>query len=223
MTTPIVVCTVGSPSLAVLEASVATYAKDHPLIVRRYENSNFGDSYNRALTEVFEEYDEVIVSNDDVVLHPTTIPTLLADVEKLKQGGVPQIGFVATMADNVRPGQNIRYQFYQQDEIVYGKWKSEQLIKKVPVIAPIFAWMSKEAFQAAQFPPINWYSDDVICEDLTKLGYSHFISSAYIHHVGSSTIGINYDKLRDEALPWIKANRPEFLEELNKRLYFPPK
>lgn len=216
---PIVVCTVGSSSLNVLKESVKTYAPENPLIIHKVKNSTFGESYNKALEEAFEKYDEVIVSNDDIVLTPTTIQTLLNDVKKLKDGGVDKIGFVATLADTVRPSQNIRYKFANDDEIVYGKWKSEKNIKLVPVIAPIFAWFSKEAFSAAKFPPINWYSDDIICDDLTKLGFKNFVSTAYVHHVGSSTIGTDYDKLREEALPWIRANRPDLLEELDNRRF----
>ena len=216
---PIVVCTVGSPCLEVMKASIQTYAPDHPLIVHKGAETNFGDAYNAALTKAFEEYDEVIVANDDVVLNPETIPKLLADVEKLKTV-VDKIGFVATLADNVRYCQNIRVKFEDKDQIAYGRWLSEDLIKKVPVIAPIFAWFNKEAFQAAQFPSINWYSDDIICDDLEKLGFGHFISTAYIHHVGSSTVGRDYDKNSQEALVWIKEHRPDFEQEVYNRKYY---
>ena len=216
---PVVVCTVGSPSINVLKSSLQTYAPDYELLIHNVSNSNFGESYNKALAEAFEKYDEVIISNDDIVITPTTIPTLLSDVKKLKDGGVEKIGFVAALADTVRPSQNVRYKFASDDEIVYGKWKSEQMIKLVPVIAPIFAWLPKEAFQVAQFPPINWYSDDVICDDLTKLGFKNFVSTSYVHHVGSSTIGTDYEKLRKEALPWIEKNRPDLLQELDNRRY----
>lgn len=217
---PIVVCTVGSPCLEVMKASIQTYAPDHPLIVHQGKETNFGDAYNAALTKAFKKYDEVIVANDDVVLNPETISKLLTDVEKLKTV-VNKIGFVATLADNVRYCQNIRVKFDEdKDEIVYGKWLSEDLIKKVPVIAPIFAWFNKEAFKVAQFPSINWYSDDIICLDLEKAGYSHFISTAYIHHVGSSTVGRDYDKNTEDALVWIKKHRPDFEQEVYNRKYF---
>lgn len=215
---PIVVCTIGSKSVEVLKRSVEVYAPENKLIVNEVDRSSFGESYNTALEKAFKEYDEVIVSNDDVVLTPTTIQILLSDVQKLKTA-VDKIGFVATMADNVRMSQNIRLKFLDDDQIMYGRWKSEQLIKQVPVIAPIFAWYSKKAFEVAKFPPITWYSDDIICEDLNRAGYKNFVSTAYIHHVGSSTIGVDYHKLRDEAMPWIAKNRPEYLQELNRRLY----
>jgi hypothetical protein len=218
---PIVVCTAGSPCIEVMKASVRSYAPDHELIIHSGPKTTFGEAYNTALTKAFERYDEVIVSNDDVVLTPTSLTTLMNDVQKLKNGPEKiKIGFVGTMHDSARPGQNIRYSFFERDEINFGKWTSENFIKLVPVVAPIFAYLSKEAFAVAQFPPISWYSDDIICEDLTSAGFKHFISSSYVHHVGSSTMGHKYNELREEALPWIYENRPQYMEELNRRLSF---
>lgn len=213
---PIVVCTIGSPSVAVLRTSVETYAPNHPLIVTSGSSNSFGEAYNQALSEAFKTYDEVIVANDDVVLTPNTMSLLLEDIDRLKTVE-NKIGFVATMADNVRPGQNIRTQFFPDDQIVYGRWRSEGLIKQVPVIAPIFAWMPKQAFEAVQFPPITWWSDDIICEDLTQAGFKMFVSRAYVHHVGSNTIGTDYDRLKNQALPWVQQNRPQYMKELEKR------
>lgn len=214
---PIVACTIGSLSLPVLKASVDAYAPDHPLIVHSGPATSFGEAYNQALTKAFKAHDEVIVANDDVVLTPTTMSTLLEDVAKLKTA-VDKIGFVAAMADNVRASQNIRVQFFQDDEIIYGRWRSEDMIKQVPVIAPIFAWMPRAAFEAVQFPPITWWSDDIVCEDMTRAGFKLFVSRAYVHHVGSSTIGTDYESLKKQAMPWVEANRPEYLNELDRRV-----
>jgi GT2 family glycosyltransferase len=215
---PIIACTIGAPTIPLLRKSIECYAPDHELIVHENLGSSFGEAYNLALEKAFEKYDEVIISNDDVVLTPTTMTKLLADVEKLKQGvkdgKVQRLGFVGTMADNVRPSQNIRFPFIKDEQIVNSKWQSEDFIKLVPVIAPIFAWYSKEAFDLVRFPPINWFSDDVMCLDLEKLGFQNFVSSSYVHHVGSTTIGNDYEKLREEARPWIEANRPEYIQEL---------
>lgn len=219
---PIVACTVGSPCVKVMKASIETYSPETPFLLYEFEKSTFGECYNKALTEAFETYDEVIVANDDVVLTPTTMSKLLEDVEKLKKEiGVDKLGFVATLLDNGRLCQNVRLKYFGEDDTYFGgKWKSEHIIKKTPVIAPIFAYLSKRAFSAAQFPPTNWYSDDLICYDLEQAGFSHFISTAYIHHVGSATIGENYEKLSNEALVWIRKNRPEFEEQINNRKHF---
>lgn len=186
---PIVTCTVGSPSLAVFEASVRTYVPDVELFVSRNRGSNFGEAYNIAVNEAFEKYDEIIVANDDIVLTPTSYSRLLEDVEHLKQFN--QLGWVVARSDEVRPLQ---------------MGKTDQLFE-VPVVSPLFGYVSKEAW--VDFPPINWYSDDIQSIDMGLKGYKHFVSRSYIHHVGSQTIGQNNTKNHLEAEPWIKINRPE--------------
>lgn len=199
--TPVVICTLGCKSLNVLETSLMVY---NPKIARFVsfidKPSTFGESYNDALTMAFRGYDEVIISNDDVVVTPTSVQILLEDVANLKDTHGDKLGFVAALSDDARMSQNIRHE--RGDEP-----------KERAVISPIFAWMSKKAFETAQFPPLNWYSDDVICEDLNAAGFSHYISRAYVHHVGSQTVGRDYKKLNNEALPWLRANRPEYVKK----------
>jgi len=81
------------------------------------------------------------------------------------------------------------------------------------VISPLFAYISKEAFEQAKFPPINWFSDDVMCRDLGKLGYQHFVSRSFVHHVGSQTIGRDFQKLMEAPKEWIEKNRPDYFKE----------
>jgi len=191
---PIVVCTLGSPSLAVLKASMV-YAPNHNLIVWEGVAGNFGDDYNLAMQQAFHSHDEIIIANDDVVLNKDTMKLLLEDVNYLK-GKVKKLGLVTAMADNVRPYQSIR--------------NRPEGILKVRELSPIFTWISKEAFTDAQFPPINWYGDDVLCFDLNKLGYEHFTSRAYVHHAGSQTIGTDSEELTNQSKGWIIANRPDY-------------
>jgi hypothetical protein len=187
--TPIVVCTIGSSSLSVLEASVKAYCPGVELIVGQGGLGSFGADYNAVVNKAFEKHDEIIVANDDIVLTPTTYQTLLDDVAKLKKAY--KVGWVAARSDEVRPLQ---------------QGKNSKMFE-VPVISPLFAYISKEAW--VDFPPLNWYSDDVQCIDVSKKGFRHFVSRAYIHHVGSSTIGQDNNKNHLAAEPWIKANRPE--------------
>lgn len=196
--TVIVACTLGSKSLSVMRASVDTYSPETILVVHSFPPSTFGETYNQALDISFVKYDSVIVANDDVVLTPYSIRLLLEDVEHLKCIHGDKLGFVAARSDDARDSQNIRYENGEE-------------AKQRSVISPIFAWMSKKAFDVARFPPLNWYSDDVICEDLNKLGFTHYISRSYVHHVGSQTVGRDYAKLNAEALPWLRANRPEYV------------
>ena len=195
---PIVVCTLGAKSLRVMQSSIYAYNPECRLHIYWPQPSTFGQSYNAALQQSFKKNDEVIVANDDVVVTPMTIKTLLEDVAELKKEHGDKLGFVSAISDDARNSQNIRFE-------------SGDAPKERAVISPIFAWLSKAAFEAAQFPPLNWYSDDVMCEDLNRLGFTHYISRAYVHHVGSQTVGRDYAKLNAEALPWLRANRPEYV------------
>jgi hypothetical protein len=195
--TPIVICTVNTKCLKVLELSIKEYAPDVKVFIFKDKTTTFGEAYNNAMTKVFETYDEVIIANDDIVLTPTSYNLLMEDVEYLKTTGV-KLGFVASRADEVR-------------QLQQGKLNQ---IQEVACVSPLFAYISKEAFEFAQFPPINYWSDDVICLDLIKEGYNNFISRSYVHHVGSQTVGINIDKFIKEDKPWIVENRPEYCNYL---------
>ena len=76
------------------------------------------------------------------------------------------------------------------------------------MIAPIFAYVSKEAFSQVRFPPINWFSDNVFCHTLTVLDFRHFVSRSYVHHAGSQTVGRNDQKNLMEASRWLWKNEP---------------
>lgn len=182
-------CTVGSSSLPVLEASVKAYCPEIELIVGQGSLGSFGADYNAVVSKAFEKYDEIIVANDDIVLTPTSYAQLLEDVKHLKRFN--NVGWVVARADEVRPLQ---------------MGKSSQIVE-VPVVSPLFGYISKEAW--VDFPPINWYSDDIQCLDIMENGYRHFVSTAYIHHVGSTTIGQDNHKNHLAAEPWIRQNRPK--------------
>ena len=188
---PIVICTIGSPSLTVLEASARTYVPDVELIISRNRGSNFGEAYNIAVNEAFKQHDEIIVANDDIVLTPSSYTWLLEDVAHLKRFN--QLGWVVARSDEVRPLQQ-------------GKGD----VFEVPVVSPLFGYISKEAW--VDFPPINWYSDDIQCIDISAKGYKHFVSRSYVHHVGSQTIGQDNRKSHLEAEPWIRENRADLHE-----------
>jgi hypothetical protein len=105
--------------------------------------------------------------------------------------------------------QNIRCTI-ENDSRSGPQWASESLIKEVDVIAPIFAAITREGWNSGvRIPPINWFSDDVWCHDLSKLGFRHFVSRAYVHHAGSQTIGRDFKRLNDEALEWLKVHRQD--------------
>jgi hypothetical protein len=209
MSTPaIIVCTVNGACLDVMTASLNAYV---PLDVARYVHhkvgTNFGDAYNFAARQAFQRHDEILICNDDIVFTPTTWAVLLADVAHLRKV-VPDLGYVATRSDYARGEQNVRSGRGKIDSLRY---QSERHIVETPVIAPICAWIHRDAW--VDFPPINWFSDDVQCADMKR---RHFISRAYVHHVGSQTCGQDAQRCYEDAEPWLLANRPE----LHARFYF---
>ena len=217
----IAIATTEGKCLPVLAASVTFYVpQDVPvflagsdIIFPRHRTvnmpndaTNFGDAYNAVVKRAFEEVDEVVVCNDDIVFNPTTWKLLGEDVAFLRDKSIP-LGWASARSDYARGLQNIRL---GQGKMEWFRYETENLINITDVIAPICSYISKEAW--VDFPPINWYSDDVQCLDIQKKGFQHAISRAYVHHVGSQTCGFNAKELIQSAQPWIKANRPELYD-----------
>ena len=217
----IAIATVDAKCLVTLAASITEYVpKDvivylagSQLILPRHrtismENlqKNFGDAYNAVVKRAFEEVDEVVVCNDDIVFNPYTWQTLSEDVSLLKSENIP-LGWVACRSDYARGYQNIRL---GQGKMEWFKYETEHKILTAEVIAPICGWVSKEAW--IDFPPLNWYSDDIQCLDMNNKGLRHFISRAYVHHAGSQTCGRDGMQCIRDAQPWIKENRPELYD-----------
>lgn len=189
-----------------LTGETSTFDHIGPLRISIFynEGSTFGESYNNAVRQVFDEgYDSVIIANDDIVVTPMTWPKLLEDIDTLKHTNV---GWLAARSDWARGWQNIRHR-NNEEQLDLLRWPSENTIVPVPVIAPIFAWIRKEAW--IDFPPLNWYSDDIQCHDISKNGFQHYIGRFYVHHVGAQTCGLDWMQLNADAKEWIKAYRPD--------------
>ena len=214
----IVIATVTGKCLVTLAASVTAYVPTdvavflsgskmifprHRTITFDNTADNFGDAYNAVIAEAFKEFDEIVVCNDDIVFTPTTWQALTEDVSRLRGENIP-LGWVACRSDYARGYQNIRI---GKGPMSWFKYETENSIIETDIIAPICAYIHKDAW--VDFPPINWYSDDVQCLDMQKAGRRHFISRAYVHHVGSQTCGFDSKNLIESAKPWIKENRPE--------------
>lgn len=222
------ICTVNGRCLPVLLESMKQYALHwKPLVCAppgiyysglRFcnEAKNFGDAYNAGLDAAFALTDEdgVVMLNDDCVLTPDTAGLLWQDVVNLHVAK-ERIGIVGSRADWIRLPQSVRYPSYEGD--TFGKpdllkWESESKVFEVPVVAPVCAYVSREAFKACRIPPLNWYSDDVWCFDLVAAGFKNFVSRAYVHHVGAQHTGLDAEKLTEASKPWIKENRPVYYE-----------
>ena len=222
----IVICSTINTGLKVLLSSLEAYCPYIPVYLssKNVEDSkfvhtwmynaatNFGDAYNAAMDKAFSDgYKEIIIANDDVVITPTTYLKLEEDVRLLKRN-FENVGFVGARSDYVLWHQNIR-SYCANDNVIGVKYESEDHIKETGVIAPIFAYVSKQAFETARFPSVNWYSDNIICDDLSKAGFRHFVSRAYVHHAGSQTVGTNFQKCHEEPREWIRTNRPDAYKE----------
>ena len=228
---PICISTVHGKGLPVLLESIKQYAPEAFVYLRgpesvigKMENlsnvrimvgeaRNFGEDYNEIIDDALKYHTACIVCNDDVVLTPTSYSRLLEDVSTIRELE-PSVGWVASRCDASRAVQNIR--FNREDEkIDMMKFQAENYIFPTDVVSPIFAYISRDAWNHGRFGPLNWYSDDVSCLDMSAKGYSHYVSRSYVHHVGSQTIGLDAQKLVLEALPWVKENRPQY----GKRLF----
>jgi len=224
MICPIVIATVKGHGLAVLLESIKQYAPECPVYLRGPQSvidnyqadfkiygqpRSFGEDYNEVIEAALKDWSSCIVANDDIVLTPTSVKVLMEDVAIVRTMNSYKAGWVAARTDAARPCQNVR--ICEEDEKLYFyKFPSEAHIKLVQEVSPIFAWISSDAFEEVKFPPLNWYSDDVHCMDLIKKGYGHYVSASYVHHIGSNTIGMNAKQLHEDALPWLKENRPEY-------------
>ena len=224
MICPIVIATVRGHGLAVLLESIKQYAPECPVYLRGPESviehfdadykiygqpRNFGEDYNEISEAALRDWSNVVVANDDIVLTPSSMRLLMEDVDVVTKMDGVKVGWVASRTDAARPGQNVRTND-KNEGLHFYKYPAENYIKMADEVSPIFAWISGDAFGEAKFPPLNWYSDDVHCMDLVQKGYGHYVSASYVHHIGSNTIGLNAQKLHEDALPWLRENRPEY-------------
>lgn len=217
----IVIATKNGSCLPVLAASITCYLPDfftvylsgsgmilprHRTITSENTATNFGDAYNAVVRQAIGDgHKDLLVCNDDIVFTPYTWQTLAEDLQRIP---TENRGWVATRSDYARGMQNIRFRHQGDRDTI--RHASEDAIVEVDVIAPICAYI--EAKNWVDFPPVNWFSDDIQCLDMAEKGLKHYISRAYVHHVGSQTCGPDFRKCVEDAKPWIQQNRPELAE-----------
>jgi hypothetical protein len=173
---------------------------------------SFGEAY--AFAAAATDARELVLLNDDAVLLPDTLRLLLEDVALLRRD-YPQlkIGYVCCRS-NVAPGaQNVRAPNGGALRPNGMRFDSEDRILALDRVSPICGWLHRDALEAiGGFPPINWFSDDLMCWDLGRRGYRHFVSRAYVHHVGmrSTLQGRTQEDLLREGQAWLREHRPDF-------------
>ena len=215
----IVIATKTAKCLPVLLASIDEYVPEevtviisgsdlecsrHNTVNLPNNGTNYGDSYNDVVRYAYEMFPEIIVANDDIVLTPSSFDLLIEDKVLLKNHNV---GWLCSRADYVRGLQNIRDAGQVRNGV---KFVEENQVIQYDILSPLFGIISREAW--VDYKPINWYSDDIQCLEISAAGYRNYISRSYVHHVGSQTIGMDHNKNDQEARGWIKNSMPEFYE-----------
>lgn len=159
--------------------------------------------------------DELLVVGDDCVLLPDTLPVLLEDVDFItKQAPDAKLGFVGARSNYVKGPQNIRSS--NGGELAGIRYSTEGQIFQTDMVVPIAAWVRHAVLDSVGgFPNTNWFGDDVICWDLANAGHRHYVSRAYVHHVGERATGEGKSNqtLLDEGLAWLREHRPDFMAE----------
>lgn len=220
--------------LRVALASVAAYAPDveivvgwngleepqglpenpHMRLLRQAEGICTGsEAWNWCAEQT--DADELLILGDDCVLHPDTLRLMQEDVQII--GGTSaadRIGMLGARSNYVKGAQNVRS---ANDARSLGlQFDSEGRILPVDMVVPVAAWVRHDVFDLTDgFPRTNWFADDLICWDLQRLGYRHFVSRAYVHHVGqrATAQGRSSQDLLDEGMAWLRAHRPDFLRD----------
>jgi len=221
MIVPIVICSKSdSAHLQILLKSIESYVKNpevylccnekivSPVIKEILPNDTdtAGAAFDKILRHVFEKYTKAILINDDAVLGPDSYKLLTEDWQKLKKQNV---GILSARSDYCLPSHNIRFP-ETGDKINGLRWLSENDVKPAANVAPIFCMIDRDAYlKSGGFPPTNWYSDNVLCEEMRKNGYAIFVSRSYVHHLGEQTEGKRYDLLHQDAMQKLQGTRWE--------------
>jgi hypothetical protein len=167
---------------------------------------SFGEAYNFIVNTAFTEHDAVIVCNDDIVFTPFTYSQLIDDTEFIvKRFGIQNIGWIATQCDYAIGLQNIRHIPPSYPDVNFTlndiKHEREYYIRETEFVAPICGLVFKQNW--TNYLPINYFSDNIQCHQMKNKGKRHFISRAYVHHVGSQSLLSSQEEI-DKALSVLK-------------------
>ncbi len=174
---------------------------------------HFGDAC-RFLVASAKGADGLLFLNDDSVITPDLGLRVRYDLAALHEKKLP-LGLLGLRSNFVAGDQNIRS---------HGKVRNgmnnpeEEMLTETHVVFGVGFWVS--AAVLARIPDdwtrIHWYGDSLLSLDLRKAGFRHFVSRAYLHHVGSRSSGGKEKWLawHYEALAWLREHRPEAVEKI---------
>jgi hypothetical protein len=221
--TPIGICSKNEKCLPVLLKSIELYVPEDVEVFITSPNKQFlpkhkvhhfvhtyetcGAAHNFIAHKIFETHDSFVSIDDDVVLNPNTYSVLMDDVNELKSMGF-KLGVVAGRTNYAKGFQNIRTGSGKLTSLTY---ESEGFIVETDYLAGILAWVQKSTW--VSLAPIDWFADDVACEEYLENESRLFISRAYFHHVGSQTFGTDFAKCAENSENWLRENRPDMHEK----------
>ena len=216
-------------------ASAAYYASECPLLVgwdgpaldinpgpplatfeERPKGLSGPAAYNWCAERVSARH--LVLMNDDAVFHPDTISRLVEDWNILRSKR-QKVGFLGCRSNFVAGEANIRNPNGGNRTGV--DYTSEQSILAVSTVYPVCAMIARSVFLGAGGfqPAINWYSDNLLCFDLAAKGHHHFVSRAYVHHVGMRGTRAEADRSMAEensrSLAWLEVHRPDYFARLS--------
>lgn len=209
--------------LAINEPHIDYHSRRHSLHLQKNLADNFGDAYNAVMKSAFENHEVILVCNDDIVFTPDTFAILQAEYTRLTSdfenkkfidlGQDARLGWLGARTDFAVGWQNIRAS--KSRNLAAIKYPDECEVELTDFIAPICAVVSRDCF--IPYEPLNYFSDDLNCKQMELQGSYHFISTAYVHHVGSQTIGRDVHSLHKEAVEYFEQH-PDMFKILKKKL-----
>jgi hypothetical protein len=170
-------------------------------------------AWNFAATQTDAE--ELLILGDDCVLLPDSLDLLFDDIATIErsQTAGQKLGIVGTRSNFVSGAQNIREANGGQRQGI--RFDSEARIFAIEMVVPVAAWVRHDVFDSVGgLPNTNWFGDDLFSWDLANAGYTHYLSRAYVHHVGERATGESRSQqdLYDEGIAWLEEHRPDFLK-----------
>ena len=173
----------------------------------------FGEA--NAFAVEHTDAEELILLNDDAVLTPDTMSLLLEDRNLLRETHPDvKIGLLGCRSNFVPGAQNVRAANGGALQSNQLRFDSEGRVIASDRISPIAAYLERSALEAiGGFPPLHWFSDDLMCFDLKQKGYVNLVSRAYVHHIGqraSIQSGASQESMSRDAIEWLRENRPDF-------------
>ena len=236
----IVIPTVERPGqaedLSVLLMSLSAYAPEIPvsiyhqgpldvemegvtLVPQHPNNRHFGDACQQIVEEA--EGDEVLIFlNDDTVVTPDTIQTLISEWKALTKSGI-YVGVLGCRSNMIAGPQNIRSA--NGATKLDLRFDTEDKILEVDVVFGVAFMVSVAALRSIpnDWTNLHWYSDNLLSFDMKKAHRRNFISTSYCHHIGSRS-GKDYSRYQREALKWLWAKRPDAAQVFDPNGVFKP-